>query len=274
MSYLDTVFNGTASARVITVTPELARIILNDHNRDNRAVKPAVVKKYARMMQIGDWKLSPETISLSNTGRLLNGQHRLMAVEASGVTVSFLFAYGFDEDVFSVLDRGAARTMSDALGTDKKVSEAGGLLARLAGIKSISGTVSDGDLRRAITRISSTHSDLMGHCNSAAKVFSSAPFRLACVARVMSGESKEYAFDLYRNLVLGHTENIPPVGHAAVRYVLTNKLALAGGQAQMVWACLAWDIFGENMKSRSKMAIRYNAETVAKIIDATGYNHA
>ena len=274
MSYLDAIFNGSASARVVTVTPELARVILDDHNRDNRRVKPSVVKRYARMMQIGDWKLSPETISISRTGRLLNGQHRLMAVAMSGVSVDFLFAYGFEEDVFAVLDRGSARTMADALGTAKHVSEVGSLLARMACSSSARGGVSDADVMRAISKIAAVHAELLDCCGTAAKTFSSAPFRLSAVARVMSGESKEYVFDLYRNLVLGRTENLPLIGHSMVRYVLTNKLQTGGNYAQVTNACVAWDVFSEKMRDRSKLTIKYNPETGEKIIAATGYKHA
>lgn len=273
MAYLDTYFKDGISVVAVTVTPDAARKILNDHNTENRPVKAGIVKKYARIMKTGDWKFSPEAISISSNGRLLNGQHRLLAIEASGVTCKFLFATGFDDDVFDVLDRGATRTLSDAFGTEKKETECATMLARMSGSSSLS-EVTDGDVRRALDCISDAHKQLMAWSSTATKTVSSAPFRLAAIARVMAGADREYVFNLYRNLVLGRTEDLPPVGHATIRAVHKGRLKAYGGQVQAMNACAAWDVFNPASRNKSRIVVKYDGCVVKEIVEACGYERA
>lgn len=268
--HLQTFIADGVKAIVMDVTPDDAMKILRDHNRSNRPIKPTVVKKYVRLMQSGDWRFSPETISVSKTGRLLNGQHRLSAVELSGVTCRFLFAFGFDDDVFSVLDRGAARTMSDALGTDRRMTEVAALLARMAMTQGQS-LVTDADVYRATLAVSDMHNHLINYCPTHARFFSSAGFRLGCIARMISDGETSYCMDLYKSLVLGHTENLPMVGHAVVRGVMTGRIQTGGGTHQLIGACIAWDVFDKRMASRSRISLTYRPEVSREIVSATGY---
>jgi hypothetical protein len=270
MTMIDRIFKASEGVQIVDVTPEIARGLLESANYDNRKVKPVVVSKYAKTMSDGDWKFSPETISISKSGRLLNGQHRMLAVIASGVTCRFLFATGFDDDVFSVLDRGAVRTNADALGIDKRLSECAALLCRLkAGNKR--GVVTDGDIRRASEAISAAHADLIGFCPTNARVFSSAPFRLAAVARVLAGYDREYVFGLYRDLVLGKTEEMPPIGHATVRATLAGRLFSSGGANQPTNSCVAWDVFNPQSREKSKIIVAFREAFASDIVKATGY---
>jgi hypothetical protein len=268
MTNIMTLFNKDEAVQIVDITPEIASELLERTNFDNRKLKPAVVKKYAKIMTDGDWRFSPETISMSKTGRLLNGQHRMTAVVQSGVTCRFLFATGFDDDVFSVLDRGATRTRADALKIDKKLSETAGLVVRLESFGQ-SGQVTDAEIYRAAMRIENVHGDLLDFCNTSAKVFSSAPFRLAAVARVMSGADRDYVFGLYRNLVLARTELLPPIGHAAIRASITGRLYGGGGHTQPANATVAWDVFNKSSAQKSKISVSYSQERAVEIVKAT-----
>lgn len=270
MANLSHIFNDDESAKIVDVTPNIAASLLRRANFRNRKVKPAVVKKYAKIMASGDWKFSPETISISKTGRLLNGQHRMMAVVHSGVTCRFLFATGFDDEVFSVLDRGSTRTKADALRIDKKLAEAASLLVRLD-TSATPGLVTDAEVYRAAMGIADAHDDIMEFCNTSIKVFSSAPFRLAAVARVMRGDEREYVFGMYRNLVLTQTENLPPIGHAAIRAVMTGRLFAGGGHIQPTNATVAWNLFDKNSAQKRKISISYIPARASEIVKATGY---
>lgn len=99
---------------LVNVTPDLARYWLSQ-NRSNRSMRRAVWRAYARDMVAGDWKLTAETIKLSPSGTLLDGQHRLTAIAESGVAVQMFVAYDVCEDAQSAMDSGAKRTASDAL---------------------------------------------------------------------------------------------------------------------------------------------------------------
>lgn len=273
MSNLSRIFKQDEEVQIVDVTPKIASDLLEHANFGNRRPKPAVVKKYAKLMTNGDWRFSPETISISKTGRLLNGQHRMMAVVMSGVTCRFLFATGFDDDVFSVLDRGATRTMADALSIQKELAESAALLVRLH-TKSTPGTRTDADVHRAALAIEDEHDNLLSFCNTKIKVFSSAPFRLAAVARVMGGGDRNYVFGMYRNLVLARTEVLPPIGHAAIRAVMKGRLFAGGGHVQPTNAVVAWDVFDKASSEKSKISIFYSPQRASEIVKATGYGEA
>lgn len=259
-------------AHFVNVTPEIAQKILDASNHGNRKIRPSVVNKYARMMSAGDWRFSPETISFSKSGRMLNGQHRFLAIIKSGITCRFLFATGFDEDVFQVLDRGAKRSRADALNIDSKSAEVGSLLATIAGSIHGETSPSDFDVKRARDCISEVHDELIEFCGTTAKIFSSAAFRLACVARVMGGADHGRAFSLYRDLVLKHTQSLPPVGHAAIRMFMSGRLITGGGRHQTRYnLCVAWDIFNPNSANKSRIVGQVKIEEIRKIVEVTGY---
>lgn len=277
MNAISSIFNSTSiGAHVVHVTPELAAQILKDHNHSNRKIRPGVVNKYARQMANGDWKVTPETICVSVTGRLLQGQHRLLAIIKSGASCNFLFATGFADDVFDVLDRGAGRTTADALGIPQKLAEVSKILATIS--IGTSNLVSDADTRRASCALAAQHAALMDHCSVTAKLFSSAPMRLAAIAHVMGGADPDYVFGLYRALALGNTNNLPPIGHLFIKSFLTGTLDAAisvggtgGGGRQRNLLSVAWALYDPEQTNRKRISFTRNEASIAKLIKATGY---
>lgn len=269
MSTIDDLINSTStSGGIVDVTPEMAETLINTSNYDNRKVKNRVVEKYAKMMENGEWQFSPETISISKAGRLLNGQHRLLAVVKSGVTCRFLIAAGFDDDVFKVLDRGATRTTADALRMEKRLAQVSALIVRTALNFSV---ITDCEIERASRLIEDVHSELMLFAPSNKKVFSSAPFRLACVAQVMNGAPKDYCFKLYRSLVIGDTESLPSIGHAVMKAYLSNRFVAGGGRTQRIYASVAWDVFDPRNFYKKRISVSLNERHISELLRATGY---
>lgn len=97
--------------KVINVTPALAAHYLSN-NPSNRRIAPSRVSSFASMMEAGQWVVNGETIVVSATGRLLDGQHRLSAVIEYGRAVPMLIATGAADSTFSTIDIGAKRTAS------------------------------------------------------------------------------------------------------------------------------------------------------------------
>lgn len=98
--------------RVETITPEVAKVYLK-FNKSNRPVIQSVVDKYARQMLDGEWKLNGEAICFSDGGILLNGQHRLLAILKSNVSIETVVVRGCDSDSFITYDSGRTRKASD-----------------------------------------------------------------------------------------------------------------------------------------------------------------
>lgn len=105
------------SASVVHVTPEIAERWLGK-NKVNRNVRNAKVAQYARDMSNGNWQITGEAIKFSQEGRLLDGQHRLLAIVESGATVAMFVVRGLDPDTQNVMDSGSSRSTGDTLQFD------------------------------------------------------------------------------------------------------------------------------------------------------------
>lgn len=102
--------------QVVTITPELAGRLL-DANPRNRGIKNANLKRVAAAMEEGAWKVNGDTIRVDTDGYLLDGQHRLLAVVASGISYEGILVTGLAPEVFDTIDQGVKRTPGDILTT-------------------------------------------------------------------------------------------------------------------------------------------------------------
>lgn len=66
-------------------------------------------------MSRSEWELNGDSIRFSETGVLLDGQHRLAAIIKSGVSIETLVVTGLPDSVFDVIDVGARRSAGDVL---------------------------------------------------------------------------------------------------------------------------------------------------------------
>jgi hypothetical protein len=260
------------STSIETITPDMARYWLEHHNHGNRPIKKSVVAKYAEIMLAGKWITSPEGIifSSSNPARLLQGQHRLMAIAESGVTIPMLVVRGADESVFSVLDRGITRSAADALLIDKKLSEAARLAVMVAK-KRVGAAVSDHQILAAAKVLATPHAMIIGRTQSTAPVFSSAPFRLGACARIMSSNDDrgtEYVLNMYQNLVLGKVGMLPPVAQSLAAAVLAGRVKSSGSQQQSGLLCRAWIVFDESKKDNTRIQINEEQRLLAEVSSA------
>ncbi|MCG3181420.1 MAG: hypothetical protein BIFFINMI_03813 [Phycisphaerae bacterium] len=99
----------------ITVTPSQATRWLDNQNNLNRPVIRAVVKRYARAMKAGQWRLTHQGIAFDPHGRLLDGQHRLWAVVEADVPVEMHVWFNVPADEAMVIDGGKGRSIADQL---------------------------------------------------------------------------------------------------------------------------------------------------------------
>ena len=102
------------TAQVETITPSIAKELLS-MNDENRKVTPGNVIKIEKALEAGEWQVSGQTIIVSETGRLLDGQHRLHAVLNTGINMQHLVCRGISDTAFKVIDTGKGRTGGDAL---------------------------------------------------------------------------------------------------------------------------------------------------------------
>jgi hypothetical protein len=98
---------------LMTITPEMAASFLQK-NTSNRPLNQKHVKRLAREMEMGRWKLNGSTICL-NGDVLIDGQHRLAAGVLSGCPFQSLVVEGLDSSVFCTIDAGKPRSAGDTL---------------------------------------------------------------------------------------------------------------------------------------------------------------
>ena len=102
------------SAAVETVDPSIARQYL-ESNVINRKINERALASLSQDMKAGDWKLTGEAIKFDTNNRLIDGQHRLTAIERTGVTVPMLVIRGIEPETQLVLDTGTKRSGANAL---------------------------------------------------------------------------------------------------------------------------------------------------------------
>lgn len=99
---------------VVMVDPDIATEWLA-HNTHNRPARKAAVAAYAADMAAGDWRWTGDPIRRAEDGTILDGQHRLMAVVESGVTLPFLVLTGLPVEAQENIDAGVPRKFQDVL---------------------------------------------------------------------------------------------------------------------------------------------------------------
>lgn len=101
---------------VKNISPEYAEKLLATNHVNQRKLKSHVVDSYVRAMKSGLWTAgNAESIKFSDTGELIDGQHRLSAVVKSGVSVNMFVMTGIKEKNIICIDNGAARNLGDVL---------------------------------------------------------------------------------------------------------------------------------------------------------------
>ncbi len=106
---------GDPKAGIVTITPELAGLLLEKHNDNNRNQRGRAVADMVRDLVEGDWALNGETIKISKTGRVLDGQHRLLAILLGDKPMRTFVIIGLDDEAQDTMDSGIKRTTGDVL---------------------------------------------------------------------------------------------------------------------------------------------------------------
>lgn len=98
----------------LTISPEVAVEML-ESNTANRRRKDIKIDRYARDMMNGSWRLTGQSVQFSRSGRLLDGQNRLMACIKAGVPFQTFVSVGLDDDAMISIDKGTSRSFADDL---------------------------------------------------------------------------------------------------------------------------------------------------------------
>lgn len=110
--------NTTPNTVIERITPEKAREYFNTSIGEGRSARPVsktYVLSYADTMRKGRWMLNGIPIVFDNEGHLIDGCHRMLAVEKAGITVPFEVRRGVTPEAFATYDNGRHRTLGQLL---------------------------------------------------------------------------------------------------------------------------------------------------------------
>ena len=88
------------------VTPAAAASYLDTLHEHQRRRMEAPTARMVRDMAEGRWVTTHEGIAFDTRGRLIDGQHRLAAIVASGVSLFLWVFRDLPEDAIQVINRG------------------------------------------------------------------------------------------------------------------------------------------------------------------------
>jgi hypothetical protein len=99
---------------IVDITSEMAKSIVDGTNVKNRILSHKNIRQLQREMESGNWVFAGNPIKFDLRGRMLDGQHRLIALsKTKGLTFKFLIIVGLEENTFKVMDTGKKRSAGD-----------------------------------------------------------------------------------------------------------------------------------------------------------------
>lgn len=109
--------HGIVTVSLVQLTPDRATELLAK-NTNNRNVSKDNIAKLAKYLKDGAFYFNGATVVISDTGTIMDGQHRLLAIEQTGISAPILLVEGVHPDALATIDQGRPRTVSDILTLD------------------------------------------------------------------------------------------------------------------------------------------------------------
>ena len=94
----------TLKVSIEKVTPLVATKLLEGNTNNYRKLNNATVDRYANLMQQGKWVTEACMIVLAEDGTLVNGQHRLTAVQKAQLAIDMIVVTGASISSKDVID--------------------------------------------------------------------------------------------------------------------------------------------------------------------------
>lgn len=99
---------------VETITPDIAKQYLR-HNTRNRTVKVREVESLAREITRGEYILTHQGIAFDESGTLVDGQNRLLAIIMSNMPIEIMVTRNLEPAAVMAIDRGISRSVRDVM---------------------------------------------------------------------------------------------------------------------------------------------------------------
>jgi hypothetical protein len=238
-----------------TITPEDAKSLLN-YNTGNRKIRKQSVANFAKLLRLGEFQLTHQGLAFTGTndrpGRLLDGQHRLMAINESGIPAQMMICWKCPESVFEVIDGGLTRSFSDHYGwTKDKISTIKALLnMALCGIPKMTKHEADS----LYSAFGHEYEMLLTVAPTQRAKLASAPIKGAVIVLMKRHPGKNYDIaKMYRSLTLENFSEMAP----SIQRLFARLIEIPGGgqQTSILRAVLTTKAFTPANWTNSKLVL-------------------
>ena len=195
---------------LMTITPDMARMWLQNHNEGNRGIKTVVVQKYSRDIKDARWRVTHQCVAFDASGNLVDGQHRLSAVVlADKAMVAYVATYETNEQTLKLpIDMQAKRSVFEVLHVTRQDQET--VSAAMRVIRKHGALASMTEIETCI-RNARNELDTVNTCiSSKVKYRSAAPARAAIMCLLHEYPDRaEYITTIYRAFVSMDLADLP-----------------------------------------------------------------
>lgn len=100
--------------QIVIITAGEAKKLLGN-NTHNRSISKGNIETIKTSLLRGEWKLNGEAIKIAKDGKILDGQHRLLACAETGISFKTLLVTGLENETQDTMDSGKSRSHADVL---------------------------------------------------------------------------------------------------------------------------------------------------------------
>lgn len=199
----------------VIVTPQMARKFL-DSMVGNRVPSKSRCAVYAADMRNGRWELNGETIKFDKYGRMIDGQHRMLAVIEADRPVWFTITRNIDPAAFVTLDSGQTRTTGQVFAIQhiKNSTTAGSIVLKVGELRT-SKKITGGGKK---AKMFGTNRDILEQYERDAEGY---------------GRAAEFAQAMYKKMRI-----YTPTFIGAVYYYLTHDMGYGASVVEDFFTCV------------------------------------
>jgi len=233
-------------AQFMQVTPDMAREWFQLSGGNPRGFRKHWAQYLADALKRGEWLLTHQGVAISESGVLIDGQHRIWAIMNTGISATLLVVTGVPDESALVIDRGLKRTYADVIGISKDEAELPAIAARY-----LFATQSPSPQQvkcMADAGMIAIHEKIHSAYAGKVKTFTAAPMRLAVAYMLMKGHDEKFVLGQYKALASESINDMTPTTRLFYKLAKDGKVNVHNYDETIVRAIRCFDPTETNLK--------------------------
>jgi len=258
---------GQIVGYAVEVTPEIAKVWLSA-NSENRAIRKSHVTSLARDISEDRWKFTHQGVAFSETGRLIDGQHRLTAIIKANKPAMLTVFLGISDNMFGALDRGATRSIRDEIGKTSTWVDPAGFLAKMV-LPGDARKLTPSDVQAVMAAFRNELHDVVTTFSGYAPGRSSAGIKGALIVRLSISEPshRKYLLNQWKAFAKLDLENMDRSTASMLKRLDRARGGIDGGSVgPLERAAIAWVAWGPD-RTLQRIILHDPGKSLAEIRD-------